>query len=496
MSYFLKFLPTLLLFFSGIVGIVVVNDREHNSSSTKSAWSSISDLYIIFGIFVAFLAGFAIYLPDRAFGVFGEQGAAFEVLLICGVIGSLFYLSFDDQIQRKRETATLILLATAGGALLFVSVNFIELAIALETLALSVYGLCAANLLSARSSEAGIKYFFLGSFASLLIFYGMALAYGAYGSIGLLELGFRIESFPPSLLGKIGFGLLFLGILAKFGAAPMHYWVADAYQGAPVSAFIFMLTVVKVTVFGALIIILRTIAPNYQDLSDSLFWIVSVCSILLGNLLALRQRSLVRMLAFSSIAQAGYLLAGLIALENDLRGVIYYLAFYLFAVLGVVFSFAAAGLKEDQIISLSKLRRSSPLLAVFMTFSFLGLAGLPPALAGLFGKFFIFYPLIAKGWYGLVALALLGSGIGCYYYLRAVAAVYFLPIIDNDLTEGDRIKDMSDNNNSQQVEIAPYSVVAESANPYCQPLTIASLAVCLILLGLGFAPEAFWRIFS
>jgi NADH-quinone oxidoreductase subunit N len=333
------------------------------------------------------------------------------------------------------EYYSLVLFATSGMMLMSASTNLLMLFLGLEILSLPLYILVGFTRWKDRSLEASVKYFLLGAFSTGFTIYGMALMYGATGTLDVSTMvvsaaGGRSSS---STLLMLGFALTLAGFLFKIAAFPFQYWLPDVYQGAPTTVTAFMIAGTKAAAFAA---ILRLV-------TGTLFWdgpftgqwvkllvVIAALTMTAGNAVALVQNNLKRMLAYSSIAHAGYLLVAVVARSDaGLAGVVFYLAAYLFMNLGafgVVLAVdrARGGAGEgDDIASYAGMGRRQPLLAAAMTIFMLSLTGIPLT-GGFVGKFYIFKAAVDSRLYGVVLVALLNSVVAAAYYLNVVLTMY------------------------------------------------------------------------
>ena len=324
----------------------------------------------------------------------------------------------------------LILLATAGMVALTIANDFMTIFIAIEILSLALYILAGFNRKDARSGEAALKYFLLGAFASGFLLYGIALIYGATGTTNLEALARGIlpmsVSLPFKPLLPIGVGLLLVGFGFKVALVPFHMWTPDVYQGAPTPVTAFMSVGTKAAAFVALIRVLAALPAHEQPWLLALA-ILAVLTMTLGNLAALHQTSLKRMLAYSSIAHAGYILIGLAAgNQKGLEGALYYLLAYTFMTLGAFTVVLAVQRREENDVSIERLHGMSsrqPVLAVLMAIFMFSLAGIPP-LAGFFAKLYVFSGAVEAGLTWLAVIGVINSAIGAFYYLRVTVSIF------------------------------------------------------------------------
>ncbi len=330
------------------------------------------------------------------------------------------------------EYYALVLASVLGMMLLAASTNMIMLFVSLELMSIPIYALAGFRRLSVRSNESAMKYFIIGSFASGLMLYGMALLYGATGSVGLAEIGTKFD--PESVLHLLGAGLLLIGLTFKIAAVPFHQWAPDVYEGAPTTVSGFMATAVKVAAFGALFRVLSlALQPGIESLYGAL-WVIAALSMTVGNVMAMIQRNVKRMLAYSSIAHAGYLLIGLIVPgSGGYSAIMFYLLVYTFMTIGaftVISVLAKDHEDKDQIDDLAGLSVLRPFLAFVMAVCMFSLAGIPP-FAGFMAKFQLFKAAIQAstelGDSSLLWLAIIGvlnSAVSLYYYLRIPVVMY------------------------------------------------------------------------
>jgi len=317
-----------------------------------------------------------------------------------------------------------------AGMMVFVSANNLLLMfVALEVLSLPLYLLCGlARRRRLLSQEAAVKYFLLGAFASAFFLYGLALLYGYAGSVDLPQiLRATTTGEKDDLLLFLGLALLLIGLLFKAGAAPFHVWTPDVYQGAPTPVTALMAACTKVAAFGAIVRVLYVAFTTTRWDWRPVIWAIAIVTMLVGAILGLTQTDVKRLLAYSSIAHAGFLLVGLIALDQaGLSGTLFYLLTYGFTTIG---AFAVVTLVRDadgeatHLSQWSGLAKRSPLLAGVFTLFLLALAGIPLT-SGFTGKFVVF-----RAGYGvaapLVVIALVASAIAAFFYLRIVVLMYF-----------------------------------------------------------------------
>jgi NADH-quinone oxidoreductase subunit N len=333
-----------------------------------------------------------------------DNMALFLSLAILAATGLTVVLSTDIRKEREiphGEYAGLLLLAASGMMVLVESADLITFFIALEILSLALYALAGMYRRDPRSNEAAIKYFVMGAFASGFLLYGMAFLYGATGSVSIAEIGRRVSSATatPASFVTLGFAMVTIGLAFKVGAVPFHQWVPDVYEGAPTAVTAFMSVSVKAAGFGGLLRILLQAAGPDGAAWGSVVWGIALATMVAGNLLAIGQRSVKRMLAYSSVAHAGTILvavaalgSGTLARESAASAALFYLFVYTFMTLGA-FAFLIYAEESEDLAGLAKRR---PWAALAMTVFLMSLAGIPPT-AGFFGKFLIFRAALEAG---------------------------------------------------------------------------------------------------
>ena len=331
------------------------------------------------------------------------------------------------------EYYALILAATLGMMLLAGAMSLMVIFLAIEALSISLYILSGFSRHEERSQEAALKYLLLGGFASGFLLYGMALVYGETGHTQLVQIGAALHaatSVDPLLLG--GVVLIFVGFAFKASLVPFHTWTPDVYQGSPTSVTTFMSVTTKVAAFAALVRVFTYTFPAVYSHWQLVIYVVSIFSMVLGNVAALTQTSVKRMLAYSSIAQAGYILIGVAVNPSEplgTIGVLYYLAAYAVTNIGafaVITIMAGRGEDLDSYDGIRGLAFRRPYVAAAMALFLLSLGGFPPT-AGFFGKFFVFAAAIKTGLTPLALWGIATSVVSVFYYLRVALLMYQRP---------------------------------------------------------------------
>ena len=356
----------------------------------------------------------------------------FNLIFILGAVLTIF--TSIDYLKKKEnnhgEFYPLLLFSTYGMMVMASTSNLLVMFLGLEIMSVALYVLAGFARTQLRSTEASIKYFLLGAFATGFTVFGIAFVYGTTGSFEVMDViahfqqGGGIDTYLI-----IGAALLIVGLGFKVAAVPFHMWAADAYEGAPAPVTGFMSAGPKAAAFAALLRIFSFGFQDLQPLLEPLFWILAVLTMTVGNIMALRQNNIKRMLAFSSIAHAGYIMIALVVgTAESASAAALYLLCYAVTNLGafMIISQVDASDPHDEITSIdnySGLGRAKPFLAVLLTVFLISLAGFPPT-AGFMGKFVLFKSAVVDGHYAIVIIAVLNSLVSVYYYLRVVVKMF------------------------------------------------------------------------
>jgi NADH-quinone oxidoreductase subunit N len=323
------------------------------------------------------------------------------------------------------EYYALLLSAALGALLMAASADLLLLFLGLETLSIPLYVLAAIARGDLRSQEAGMKYFLLGAFSTVFFLYGLALIFGAAGSTSLARVASAAGTGSPLLLA--GIGLVTIGLAFKAAVVPFHAWAPDVYEGAPLPVAAYMSVIAKVGAFAAMIRVFVLALPGGVVPWGTALAVLSVMTMTLGNVAALLQSNLKRLLAYSSIAHAGFMLTGIIAANRaGTSAVVFYLLVYTLMTLGafgVLLGLARRGEEADDISDLTGLAWRSPALAGAMILFMVSLAGLPPT-AGFFAKLYVFSAVLDAGYVAVVIVAVLTSVVSAYYYLRVAYTMF------------------------------------------------------------------------
>jgi NADH-quinone oxidoreductase subunit N len=356
--------------------------------------------------------------------------ALFFDLLICYAAALVVMLSMDYLARTGSESGeyyALVLFATAGMMLMASAGDLIVIFLSLELMSLSLYVLAGLFKTRLTSGEASMKYFLLGAFATSFLLYGIALIYGVTGSTNLDRVAASAAAKGGDPLLLIGLGLLLVGFGFKISSVPFHMWAPDVYEGAPTTITALIATGSKSAAFAALIRVLVVALRGAQPDWAALLWGVAALTMTVGNVVALAQSNLKRMLAYSSIAHVGYMLMGLVAGGTQGAGaVLFYLLAYTFTTIGafgVIALCARAGEEAVEVGDYAGLARRHPILAATLALFLLSLIGIPP-LAGFVAKFYLFGSAVRAGYIWLTVIAVLNSAVAAYYYLRVIVYMY------------------------------------------------------------------------
>lgn len=409
--------PALII---AISAIVVLLAELFTSSGQKRLLGYLSLLGLAIAAFAAINLWGANATAFRAMVIADNFGLFLTLTILIGAALSIL-LSMDRFAQG--EYYVLMLFSVSGMILMATATDLIVIFLALELMSLPLYLLAAFQRENPNSLEAGVKYFLLGAFSSAFFLYGIALIYGAAGTTNLM----LIAKASSSDLLLIGAGLLLAGFAFKVALVPFHWWTPDVYEGAPTTITAFMSVAVKAAAFGAFFRAFFVALPALAMDWRTVLAFVAVLTMTLGNVAALLQPNIKRMLAYSSIAHAGYILIALVAMgENGASSALFYLLAYTVTNLGAFGAVIALsdGTRERLNISdFAGIARTQPFVAALMAICMLSLAGFPP-FAGFVGKFLIFGAAVQNGWTWLAIVGVLNSLISAYFYLRPVVQMY------------------------------------------------------------------------
>jgi NADH-quinone oxidoreductase subunit N len=391
----------------------------------------------------------------------GDRYALFFTMLLCG--GSLLTILMSIDFLREHplpagEYHALVLLATCGMIFLVAANDLIVLFLALEIMSVAVYVLAGFLRREARSTEAALKYFLLGAFATGFLLYGIAFFYGAAGSTRLDVIAQAVARDGLRPFTLLGMALVLVGFGFKVALIPFHVWTPDVYEGAPTAVTAFMAAGVKAAAFAAFARVFMGGLGSVAASWTGLLWALAALTMTVGNVTAVMQRSVKRMLAYSSIAHAGYALVGVVAASRaGGAALLFYLAVYAFMTLGafgVVMALGRRGEPNEELSDWAGVGFRHPVLGLSMAVFMLSLAGIPPT-AGFAGKFYLFSAAIDAGYVGLAVIGVLNSLVSVYYYLGVLVPMY--------MAEGNR------------------AIVPPSARPYLLTTILVAVAATLVM---------------
>jgi len=435
-SMFLPILPEILLFVLAAVvlgvGLALPEEKRHILGWVTAVGAG---LVILFS-----LAGIPGIEPNQVWG--GQirhdwMGYTFKMLFVFGAgITALFAMDYK-KLGNRLEFYVLMLASTIGMAFMASAADLVMLYVAIETTSIPLYVLAGFIITDDKSTESGFKYLLFGVMTSTIMLYGFSLLYGFSGTTNIYQIAENVShgGLPvPVMVGTLL--LVLVGFAFKISGVPMHFWAPDVYEGAPTPVAGFLSTASKAAGFAVLI---RFLFAVYPDPEMSFRWgailaAISVATMTLGNLIALAQKNIKRLLAYSSIAHAGYALIGLVALSSlGITSTVFYLIAYLatnLAAFGVVALYGRA-VGSDELTAYNGLSRRSPGLALVMMVAFLSLAGMPP-LGGFVVKVFVFAAAVEANMIWLAVIGFLNSIIGVYYYMTVLKYIYLYRSDDDD----------------------------------------------------------------
>ncbi|MCH7514693.1 MAG: NADH-quinone oxidoreductase subunit N [Bacteroidetes bacterium] len=405
--------------------VILIADLSFDADKRKQ--------FYYFSIFLVFIVTVSGLFPAKSGLLFGgmyQTGPLqammknilnFSTLII--LLQSWGWFSHVNQQKRIGEFMILLLSTLIGMGYMISSGHFLMFYLGLELATIPLAALAAYDYYNSKSAEAGIKLILLAAFSSGIILFGISLIYAITGTMYFEGAGQLIDGSTLSVLGLV---LIFTGLSFKISLVPFHLWAADVYEGSPIALTSYLSVVSKGSAVFILLIVLNTVFASLNDIWDPLIYIIIIITITVGNLFAIRQRNIKRFLAFSSIAQAGFIMLGVI--NNSAFGVatvVYFMLVYMFsnlAAFGVVSAISAETGKES-IDDYKGFYGTNPKLSLVMMLAMFSLAGIPP-IAGFFGKFFLFTAAAEKGYYILVLIAVLNTIISLYYYLLIIKTMF------------------------------------------------------------------------
>jgi len=467
---FVSVLPEILILILAVI-LLCVEPFWKEDQRRNAGWLTAGGLFAI--IVVSLLFG----RPGEPTSAFGDMirydwlGFFFKILFMFAAAITALLLMDHEKAGQRGEAYLLLLASLIGMNLMAVSADLIMLYLAIETASIPLYILAGFILTDNRSTEAGFKYLLFGTLASTVMLYGFSLIFGFTGTTNLYRISelFAFGEISVSLAFGI-FALVLVGLGFKIAVVPFHFWAPDVYQGSPTPVAGFLSTASKAAGFAVVLRFFFVAFPDYAPSWTVMLAVLSAITMTVGNLLAMSQTNIKRLLAYSSIAHAGYAMVGVVAFsELGAASVIFYLAAYIATNLlafGVVMAFSrVAG--ADDIKDFSGMSRRNPWLALMMLCAFLSLAGMPP-FGGFVAKVFVFAAGVEANYTWLVVVGILNSILGVYYYLNAMKYVYLYRMPNED----------------EENHPIPLS------RPYA--IALAVLTIGVILIGTVFAPWFSW----
>ena len=398
---FLGFLSVLLVAVTGIL-LIAVSESPHRKASILGGTFLVDNFALFFKGLILLSLILTVLASVRFVGAAPYPGGEYYALLLFAGVGMLFMVSGN---------------------------NLIAIYVALELMALSSYILAGYFKAEIKSTEAAMKYFILGAFSSGVLLYGISLIYGVGGTLGLPELAKLFASAERSNLLILGILLILAGLLFKIAAVPFHVWTPDVYEGSPTPITAFFSVGPKVAAYGILARIFYVAFPKFHADWGLIVAVVSAATMILGNVAALLQTNVKRMLAYSSIANAGYALLGVLGFRTEwgLWGILIYLLAYTFMNFGaftLVILLESRGYAGESVSDFNGLAQRNMPAAIVMLLFLLSLAGIPPT-AGFIGKYYLFSAAMKAGYAWLAVLAVVMSAVSLFYYFRIAAAMFF-----------------------------------------------------------------------
>jgi NADH-quinone oxidoreductase subunit N len=464
-SNILAILPEILLLLLGVLVLILDPFWKDESRRLNLGWLTAGGLFVILAVILAVARPGA--EPALVFGGmlrYDWLGFAFKMFFIFGAAITSLFMMDVEHLGRRAEAYLLLLVAALGMSLMASAADLVMLYLAIETTSIPLYVLAGFLTGDERSTESGFKYLLFGALTSAVLLYGFSLIYGFSGKTGLYELAASFPTFSLLALGVIFLVLVGLGF--KTSLFPFHFWAPDVYEGAPTPVAGFLSTASKAAGFAVILRLFTVVFPSLSANWSLILAVLATLTMTVGNLIALAQKNIKRLLAYSSIAHAGYAMIGVVAFSQlGAASTVFYLIAYILTNLAAFGIVAAVGrvAGSDDVKAYSGLSRRAPTLALMMMVAFLSLAGMPP-FGGFVGKVFIFAAAIEQGWVWLAVVGVLNSIIGLYYYMTVLKYVYLYRMENED----------------EEKHPIPLS------RPYAIALTV--LTIGIILVGVIFSP--------
>jgi NADH-quinone oxidoreductase subunit N len=431
----LRILPEVILTLTGVAVMLIDASMRPSTPRHPLGWVA------AVGTMVALWASLWQFSLPEGMGFFSTvETSAFSIffhVLICGIVLVSLLISLDAlpaNSHHQGEFYALMVFGAVGMCLMTSAVELLVVFIALEISSISTYILAGYRKNTDRGPEAAIKYFLLGSFATGFLLYGIALIFGATGTTQIYEIARSAPTAPNHAFVFVGLALMLVGICFKVSAAPFHIWTPDVYEGAPSPVVALLSTAPKAAAFALLLRVLYQAFPTLHAVWTPLLWIVAALSMTVGNLAALRQENVKRMMAYSSIAHAGYLLAAFANLgSSGIAAASFYIAAYSAMNVGIFAVVTLVSGYDDKLPLVEDFRGlifRSPLLGSLLIFFLISLVGIPFT-GGFFGKFYSFTAAVGGGAVALAIIGLLNSGLAAAYYLRLAMSAAQKPVKQN-----------------------------------------------------------------
>jgi NADH-quinone oxidoreductase subunit N len=430
----LAILPEILVLALGML-ILIVEPFWKEERRRNLGWLTAA------GLLGTILVSLLFAHPGSPTSVFGGMlrydwlGFFFKMLFTFAAAATALLLMDNEKVGHRGEAYLLLLASLLGMDLMAASADLVMLYLAIETTSIPLYILSGFMLADDRSTEAGFKYLLFGAMASAVMLYGFSLLFGFAGTTNIYALAEAIKAGPGTSFTVLGLiFLLLVGLGFKVSVVPFHFWAPDVYQGAPTPVAGFLSTASKAAGFAVITRLFVVAFPDFSQSWTMVLAVLSAVTMTVGNLLALPQTNLKRLLAYSSIAHAGYVMIGVVAFSSlGTASVVFYLAAYIVTNLlafGIVMAFERVS-GSDDVKAYSGLSRRNPALALMMLAAFLSLAGMPP-FGGFVAKIFVFAAGVQAGWVWLVVVGIINSIIGVYYYLNVLKYVYLFRMPNED----------------------------------------------------------------
>lgn len=427
-------LPEIILLGMGMLVLIV---DLFLKQSNRIAIYSLSQLALLMAAYVTF----STHAPGVGYaftGAFVDDAMADILKLMIYLGTSLIFVYTRDYIQLRGmfrgEFYALVLFAVVGMMIMVSGQSMLTLYIGLELLSLSLYALVAFDRDNARATEAAMKYFVLGALASGMLLYGMSMIYGITGSLNLADIhGALLSTSRTNSVVILGLVFIVSGLAFKLGAVPFQMWVPDVYEGSPTAVTMIITSVPKLAAFA---FVIRMLAQGLQTMAvdwQQMLLVMSVLSIIIGNVTAIAQTNLKRMLAYSTISHIGFVLLGLMSASiNGFASALFYISSYVLMSLagfGIILLLSRKGFEADKLDDLKGLNQRSPWIAFLMLIVMFSMAGVPPTL-GFYAKFAVLQAALQAGFLWIVVFAVLMAVVGAFYYLRIIKLMYFDEPID------------------------------------------------------------------